>query len=91
MTQQSPLTTLSPEDYAERFRQHQQRQVAATIDPGYLVDDTPAEWVVGMVLGYVEEGEPEHPVSRSVWRVRHAIASVAQRVADIIDPTVRYL
>ena len=87
----SPLATISPEEYAERVIQQRQQQIAAQIDPGYIVNDTPQEWAVGMVIGWAEETTPEAPATRRMWRVRHAVASFAQRVADTIDPTVRYL
>lgn len=90
MTQQSLIASMSPEAYAERVLQQRQRALAAQIDPGYLIDDTPQDWAVGMVLGWVEEGEPEHPVSRTIWRVRHAVAVGLERLMDTVDPTVRY-
>lgn len=89
------LATLPPDDYAARFMlvrdSHAQQQIAAQIDPGYIINDTPNEWAVGMVLGWAEDTTPETPVRRSIWRARNLLAQVTQRITDAIDPTVRYL
>lgn len=89
MTQAPLITTLSPEDYVERVILRRQQQEAAAADPGYILPTDDGN-MVGFVLGWVEESQPETTTARRVWAVRRAIASLGQRIVDTIDPTVRF-